>query len=270
MPDYSKMKNADLEALLKERGLPHTGKKADMVSRLQEDDKSKSATPVAATNEDEIDWDDDAPDAPTSRATENSIPAGPFDNNAEGSKTQIVANQSPTAKASSTDELETMTSGGAASTADSTVKPSEEQDVEKPSFSAGLADTDLEAEIEKRKRRAEKFGIKEGEEDPAALEAIKKLERAKKFNEGDGATRNLDQALPEHREKRRREGGEDRGDFKRRGGRGGRRFGGRGGGYRGEQRPRDDRVGVRTNWMNEADKKAAEARKQRWAPKDGA
>jgi SAP domain-containing ribonucleoprotein len=28
MPEYSKMKNAELEALLKDRGLPTTGKKA--------------------------------------------------------------------------------------------------------------------------------------------------------------------------------------------------------------------------------------------------
>ena len=56
MPEYTKMKNADLESLLKERGLPHTGKKADMVARLEEDDKKKN-------NEDEIDWDDDAADA---------------------------------------------------------------------------------------------------------------------------------------------------------------------------------------------------------------
>src|ERR1700761_3930036 len=104
MPDYSKMKNADLEALLKERGLPHTGKKADMVSRLQEDDKSKVAAPVGATNEDEIDWDDDAPDAPTSRPSENSASVGPFDSNTEGSKPQTVANQPPTVNPSATDE----------------------------------------------------------------------------------------------------------------------------------------------------------------------
>src|SRR5262249_41752067 len=55
MSDYSKMKNADLEALLKERGLPHSGKKADLVARLQEDDKKKAS--AAVPEEDEIDWD---------------------------------------------------------------------------------------------------------------------------------------------------------------------------------------------------------------------
>ena len=68
MTEYSKLKNAELENLLKARGLPHTGKKADMVLRLQEDDKKQSsngdapAVPTAPA-EDEIDWDDDGLDA---------------------------------------------------------------------------------------------------------------------------------------------------------------------------------------------------------------
>jgi SAP domain-containing ribonucleoprotein len=41
MPEYAKMKNADLEALLKERGLPSAGKKADMVDRLVKDDENQ-------------------------------------------------------------------------------------------------------------------------------------------------------------------------------------------------------------------------------------
>ena len=41
MTDYSKLKNAELESLLKERSLPHTGKKAEMVARLIEFDKPK-------------------------------------------------------------------------------------------------------------------------------------------------------------------------------------------------------------------------------------
>ena len=55
MPDYAKMKNAELEALLKQRSLPHTGKKAEMVARLQEADKAdadkepSTATPAPTT-----------------------------------------------------------------------------------------------------------------------------------------------------------------------------------------------------------------------------
>lgn len=90
--DYSKKKNVELEELLKGRSLPHTGKKADLVARLQDDDVKKSsvtsptsakpatsvkptitaATSIAAATdtkpsttapatapEDEIDWDED-------------------------------------------------------------------------------------------------------------------------------------------------------------------------------------------------------------------
>ena len=90
--DYSKKKNVELEELLKGRSLPHTGKKADLVARLQDDDAKKSsitsptsskpttstkpttttATVTAAATdnkpstislataaEDEIDWDED-------------------------------------------------------------------------------------------------------------------------------------------------------------------------------------------------------------------
>ena len=59
--DYAKLKNAELETLLKQRGLPHTGKKADLVARLQDDD-AKATVKVAVDHpEDEIDWDDDEP-----------------------------------------------------------------------------------------------------------------------------------------------------------------------------------------------------------------
>lgn len=53
--DYSKLKNDELSSLLKERGLPHTGKKAEMIARLKERDAGntpapKSASPSAAAS----------------------------------------------------------------------------------------------------------------------------------------------------------------------------------------------------------------------------
>ena len=39
--DYANMKGAELQALLKSRSLPHSGKKSDMVARLLKDDKNK-------------------------------------------------------------------------------------------------------------------------------------------------------------------------------------------------------------------------------------
>lgn len=40
--DYAALKVPDLKKLLTERGLPQTGNKADLVARLQENDKSMS------------------------------------------------------------------------------------------------------------------------------------------------------------------------------------------------------------------------------------
>jgi SAP domain-containing ribonucleoprotein len=43
MADYSSMKVPELKKLLTERGLPHTGNKADLIARLTENDKQKAA-----------------------------------------------------------------------------------------------------------------------------------------------------------------------------------------------------------------------------------
>lgn len=39
--DYAKKTVAELQEILKSRSLPHTGKKAELVARLAEDDQSK-------------------------------------------------------------------------------------------------------------------------------------------------------------------------------------------------------------------------------------
>lgn len=70
--EYSKKTNAELVEILKSRSLPHTGKKADMVSRLQDADNADvgaggeaKTTAAAGTSgnvdvaDDVIDWDDD-------------------------------------------------------------------------------------------------------------------------------------------------------------------------------------------------------------------
>lgn len=278
MSDYGKMKNAELEALLKERSLPHTGKKAEMVARLQENDKATQSAQAPATNEDEIDWDDDAAPAETAPPAPAAVESA-----GEGNNPAAVPNQVPAIDPSTTEDLTVappaeMTAEAAVPTEGGEAKATEapavvEEKKEEVDYSMGLETTDLEAEIAKRKARAAKFGIKEGQEDPDALEAIKKLERAKKFNDTDGAIDKLDGALPDRPEKRRRGEGDDRGgDFKRRGGRGGNRnFGGRRGGDRGPRRDgggdrrRDDRSGGGGgSWMSESDRRAAEARKSRW------
>lgn len=294
MPDYSKMKNDELSALLKERKLPHTGKKAEMVERLQKDDEKSSAKPAAAGAEDEIDWDDEADDAaaaPSVPAT-TAAPATTVISNEETVESaggegqpqnpQAVPNQVADIDPAQTDDLTVQPPAEGAQEGSTEAKPEEKKEPT-PDYSIGLAATNLDEEIEKRKKRALKFGTKIEDD-----EGLKKLERAKKFGEV-GPPKGLDEALPERRQKRVREGGEDAGSNKRRdggrdGGRGGNR-GGRGGRDgrdqrdgrdRRDNRNRDGRDNRRSEhkssggndnatWMSEKDRAAAEARKAKFA-----
>jgi large subunit ribosomal protein L32e len=54
--DYTKMTVAELKELLKEADLPVSGKKADLIARLEE---SNAATEEATTSDSDEDWDDD-------------------------------------------------------------------------------------------------------------------------------------------------------------------------------------------------------------------
>lgn len=45
MADYASLKVPDLKKLLSERSLPQSGNKADLIARLQENDKSTSSHP---------------------------------------------------------------------------------------------------------------------------------------------------------------------------------------------------------------------------------
>lgn len=272
------MKNAELEALLKERSLPSGGKKADMVDRLTKDDEKKSASaatkPAAVNAEDEIDWDDDGDEAPAAPATTidpvTSNAATIDDAGGEGQppNPQAVPNQIADIDPAQTDDLTVQPVAEDAGEA-----KEEEKKEPAPDYSRGLAATNLEEEIERRRKRAEKFGMKIEDD-----EGLKKLERAKKFGES-GPPRGLDEALPERSRKRGREGGDDAGDNKRRGGgRTGAR-GGRGGRDRRddrdnrENRGRGDREPRReqgksnggSSWMSEKDRAAADARKAKWA-----
>jgi SAP domain-containing ribonucleoprotein len=277
MPEYTKMKNADLEALLKERNLPHTGKKAEMVARLEEDDKKKN-------NEDEIDWDDDTADAsavpaapapvetaaPTAEETETAV---------EGNNPQAVPNQEAAIDPSTTSDLSVKQpeEGGEASNGAAT-EEAKEPEAPKIDYTSGIAATDIDKELEARRKRMERFNIKADDQDEAAVEAQKRLERQKKFGDDGPDTNKLDSALSEKRQKRGREGGDDRGDFKRGRGRGRFRGGGQRGGERrdgggerrnggGERRgPREERAGGGGGggWMSQADRDAAEKRKARF------
>ncbi|KAG9636174.1 hypothetical protein KCU64_g14699, partial [Aureobasidium melanogenum] len=104
MTEYTKMKNAELEALLKERNLPHTGKKADLVKRLQEHDaQTADGSAAPAKNEDEIDWDDEpAASKATTDAAASAIAAG---GQGQPPNPQAVPNQQADIDPSQTDDL---------------------------------------------------------------------------------------------------------------------------------------------------------------------
>ncbi|KAJ5129822.1 uncharacterized protein N7515_005861 [Penicillium bovifimosum] len=277
--DYSKKTNAELVEILKARSLPHTGKKADMVSRLQQDDESKpsdapAAAPSAAKTdapEDVIDWDDEPAETTT---TEPSTEAGAAAI-AAGGKGAVpnpvaVPNQELGENPAVTDDLKVEATGALPAT---TTQP-EAATEEKPavSYTRGLPQTDLEAELAKRKARAQKFGIVE-DEDTALKEATKQLERAKRFGTGAEAAgtglSRLDQALPDERPRKRRNDTRNE-----QGGRGGKRR------DTGRNRNNRQRGGDKTNagvkksapgannaqkaW-SEKDQAALEARKKRFA-----
>ncbi|KAK7189411.1 hypothetical protein DPSP01_001400 [Paraphaeosphaeria sporulosa] len=281
MSQYAKMKNDELQAMLRERGLPTTGKKAEMVDRLTKDDEKKISEPAPsnAHPEDEIDWDDgdeaakqeEKPDKKTTSEevavttltqAETVAKAG---GTGQPPNPQAVPNQQADIDPSKTDDLSVKPAGEATEAA--TGATQEENKEPAPSYAAGIAATDLDAEIEKRKKRAAKFGLKVEDD-----ETLKKLERAKKFGES-GALKGLDEALPERKErerKRGREDNEDAGRNKRRGG-GPRAGGNRGGNHDGDRR-RDNRENRRddkrndsgSTWMSAADRERAEARKAKW------
>ncbi|KAF2795397.1 hypothetical protein K505DRAFT_348636 [Melanomma pulvis-pyrius CBS 109.77] len=289
MPEYAKMKNAELEALLKNRNLPTGGKKADMVDRLTKDDEKTSGTskpaPAASHPEDEIDWDDDAEDeapkpapAATSTApvtTELSVPVASAGIE-EQTNPQAVPNQVAAIDPSKTDDLSVKEPAGENPEAEGEAKVEEPKEPP-PDYTRGLAASNLEAEIEKRKARAKKFGLNIEED-----EGMKKLERAKKFGET-GPPKGLDEALSDRTRKRGRDDNDEGARNKRRGGgerrgrgnRGGDRRGDRGGDRRrdgrdtrerGDNRRDDNPRNSGSTWaMSAEDKAKAEARKNKWA-----
>ncbi|GAB7345372.1 hypothetical protein MBLNU457_3719t1 [Dothideomycetes sp. NU457] len=284
MADYSKMKNAELESLLKERGMPHTGKKAELVKRLQDADQAGSKA------EDEIDWDDEPATATAQNATSQpaaaALQAGGV---GQPPNPQAVPNQVADIDPAKTDDLtvETAPEAAPSTTATSTAAPAADatttqataeisteqaaapEKIEKPAvdFSSGMKTLTIDQEIEKRKARAKKFGM-----DISNDEVLKNLERQKKFGGGDALPGKLNEALPEKRERKRGREVEDGGNQQKRGrpGMAGRRGSGRPQEGR-SSTPRGGQANGSTpkpapsSGLSEADKAKAEARKARFA-----
>lgn len=270
--DYAKRKNDDLAALCKERGLSHTGKKADLVKRLEDYDASNTTSTsggIAAAPEDEIDWDDE----PATETAKSATTAPAADALAAGGIGEIpnpqqVPNQIPVTDPAATDDLSVDPPAATTAEAQGGDPEMKEPEPEKD-FSTGLADRTIEEEIEKRKARARKFGL------PEDSDEIKALERAKRFGNAD-VPGLLNKALPNERERRRGRDGAGAGD-------GGVQKRGRGGrpgmgGRRGSGRREKERTpiaagrgggagaggGSLPGWMSKEDREAVERRKAKF------
>lgn len=298
--DYSKKTNAELVEILKSRNLTHTGKKAELVARIQEDDTKNNggepapAAPAAKTDvaDDVIDWEDD--DVPVEGTTKPSTEAGAAAI-AAGGKGQVsnpaaVPNQKLDTDPAATDDLkveaaggeagkdaapEQETEGAAAPAGEEGAPDAAQEEKPAPNFAKGLPITELEEELRKRKARAEKFGITEDSQ-AAIAQAEQNIERAKRFGTGADANasvgvKGLDEALPQEKTRKR-------GRNEEQGGRGGKRrnFGGRGGnrprrggqgGQGGNRNKTSNGSGEKPQpaQMSEQDRAALEARKKRFA-----
>ncbi|KAE8349201.1 hypothetical protein BDV28DRAFT_66567 [Aspergillus coremiiformis] len=297
--DYSKKTNAELVEILKSRSLPHTGKKAEMVARLQEDDNNAAQTAAPAAKpdnaEDVIDWEDDDVPATDAAAAKPSTETGAAAIAAGGqgtvSQPTAVPNQQQDTDPATTDDLKVESKGAAASNAEEgleeatakapeTTKAAEAEQKPAPNYAMGLSVTDMEEELKKRKARAEKFGITEDSK-AVVEEAERKLERAKRFGAAPeespaAGVGKLDQALPSEKARKRGRSENDQGK------RGGKRrdFGGRNKNPNPTQNPNQNRrrgqgnrnqgQNQRSNEKNansgssEKDKLAMEARKKRF------
>ena len=265
MADYAKKKNDELAALCKERGLAHTGKKADLVKRLEDHDATSSA-PAASKPalEDEIDWDDEPATeiakVATTEPAADALAAGGV--GVQVPNPQAVPNQVAAEDPAQTNDLTVAAAPTPDPTNEAPPAPAVEAKEPEKDFSSGIADRTIDEEIEKRKARARRFGLPEDTDD------IKALERAKRFGETD-LPGLMNKALPNDR-KRGRDGAEHDGGIRKRS-RGPQR--GRGMGRRQESgRKEKERApaggsggGGYPAWMTQGDKEAADRRKAKFA-----
>ncbi|KAM0405344.1 hypothetical protein ACHAQC_000422 [Fusarium culmorum] len=248
MAEYSTLKVPELKKLLAEKSLPQTGNKADLIARLQENDKqSETEAKPAENKEDEISYsDDEAPAAPAAAAPVTSAPVAD-------------APAAEAAPAEPTNAEEPAAVEAPAETAEAPAEPEK-------SYAMGLSSTAADDEAKKRAERAKRFGIEEDED------AIKRADRAKRFglDEKELAT-TLDSALPERSRKRGRdrntetEGSrpEKRQSMDRRNGPGGRQRRGRGARKEGAQK---EGAATRSGILDDPTEKAkAEKRAARFA-----
>ncbi|PFH60211.1 hypothetical protein XA68_11307 [Ophiocordyceps unilateralis] len=208
MTDYASLKVPELKKLLADKKLPQTGNKADLISRLQENDEKDvtpgdTATPTAAQKPGKEEEDVAQPEKEVSKpkATEPQTAAAAANNEPQ----QDVQDKSDEQQQPEPASGETAPPKGD----DKATKPVSEEAA--PAFAMGLSTTAADAEAQKRVDRAKRFGIEEDDE------YKKRADRAKRFGVDENIIASgLDSALPERAPKRGR--GRDADDDTRRNG----------------------------------------------------
>lgn len=296
MVDYAKKTVAELQEILKSRSLPHTGKKAELVARLNEADQNTEENGMY-------------PAQPRTRVTSQcflfalrhlgqhsgiliifyieATKAPPAESTSAPPEQEPEPIPEPVAEAPATQEplaepLQPEATDSATVDTDAALAAS-------ASYALNLPGSDLDAEMAKRKARAERFGTGAAatngeagntEADAADMEVQKVLDRAKRFGTGQTTVGKLDEALsaePERGSRKRprteetsamddpglRRGFAGRGRGASRGG----RFRGRGG-RDNSRRTGDKPAGIGKSggvFSSDADRLAAEARKKKFA-----
>jgi len=220
MTDYAKLKNADLEALLKERSLPHTGKKADMVARLIEADKNQHNTPAAEAQTSTAPATSESKTEPTKEDKTAAVAADAPSQTKEETSDVTATKSAPTEEVAAP-STSTSTSAPADPPTTATATTTTTADEKPDTFTSNLPATDMEIELAKRKARAAKWGIvtPATPEEDAAKQILKTREErfganadaAAKESTKDGvaAVSALDEALPERRSRKRGRGAEE-------------------------------------------------------------
>ncbi|KEZ46666.1 hypothetical protein SAPIO_CDS0501 [Scedosporium apiospermum] len=205
--EYTSMKVPELRKLLQERSLPVTGNKADLVARLQENDKKTA--PEAQSAEDEIDYSDDDV-AITTKKNEATTEAEKPDVAETEAAPAEVAKEGEAADAV-TDSPATVTGAAANGEASADAPAAAEDEAAAEKFALNLPPTSAEDEAKKREERAKRFGLVEDDDER------KKADRAKRFGiDSSSLATSLDSALPDRPLKRGRAREDDGGDNKKR------------------------------------------------------
>jgi SAP domain-containing ribonucleoprotein len=174
MMDYSKLKVAELKDLLTSRSLPVSGKKEELVARLVESDKGQPVVDDLgdlAPPEEEYDW-----DAPTTK-TYCSASTQLTTSSAKPEAKPAPAPAAPSVPA----KPQTATPAVPSQPLEAPKAPAETTTKSPPAASTTDTEDALAIELEKRKRRAERFGI------PLA-ESAKAIERVKRFGDPTSTT----------------------------------------------------------------------------------